>query len=114
MVIGWLTGEVESGGAVGLGAGRSGATRSALPCLLVPEPAHAVLAGELAAGLVAASFGESHLRLCGPFRCANTSSASSDARPIQRLRSGGAPASHAAPVSLFAIPPGEVAEAWTA
>jgi hypothetical protein len=52
MVIGWLQREQEGLRCVlGLGAGGSGAARVRLPCLLVPQPAHAVLAGELAAGL---------------------------------------------------------------
>ena len=85
-----------------------------LPCLLVPQPAHAVLAGELAAGLVAASFGELPPEIMRAIQMHDTGWASSDAQQIQRLRSGGAQASNAAPVSFVAIPPGEVAEAWTA
>ena len=115
MVIGWLTGEVEAGGTSSAWARVEAAQRAVrLPCLLVPQPAHAVLAGELAAGLVAASFGELPPEIIRAIQMHDTGWASSDAQQIQRLRSGGPQASHAAPVSFVAIPPGEVAEAWTA
>jgi hypothetical protein len=113
MVIGQLTGEAES--ATSAWARVEAAQRAVrLPCLLVPQPAHAVLAGELAAGLVAASFGELPPEIVRAIQMHDTGWASSDAQQIQRLRSGGAQASNPAPVSFVAIPPGEVAEAWTA
>jgi Protein of unknown function (DUF3891) len=115
MVIGWLTGEAESGGSSSAWARVEAVQRAVrLPCLLVPQPAHAVLAGELAAGLVAASFGELPPEILRAIQMHDTGWASSDAQQIQRLRSGGMQASHAAPVSFVAIPPGEVTEAWTA
>jgi Protein of unknown function (DUF3891) len=115
MVIGWLTGEPESGGPSSAWGRVEAAQRAVrLPCLLVPQPAHAVLAGELSSGLVAASFGELPPEITRAIQMHDTGWASSDAQQIQRLRSGGAQASHAVPVSFVAIPPGEVADAWTA
>src|ERR1700677_164686 len=115
MVIGWLTGEVESGGPSSAWARVEAAQRAVrLPCLLVPQPAHAVLAGELAAGLVAASFGELPPEIVRAIQMHDTGWASSDAQQIQRLRSGGQKTGNAAPVSFVAISPEEAAEAWTA
>jgi hypothetical protein len=115
MVIGWLPGKEKSGGPSSAWARVEAAQRAVrLPCLLVPQPAHAVLAGVLAAGLVAASFGELPPEIVRAIQMHDTGWASSDAQQIQRLRSGGAQASHAVPVPFVAIPPGEVVEAWTA
>ena len=112
MVIGWLSGEGKSGGPSSAWGRIEAAQRSArLPCLLVPQPAHAVLAGEIAAGLVAASFGELPPEIVRAIQMHDTGWAASDAQQIQRLRSG--QASKAIPVSFVAIPPGEAAEAWT-
>jgi len=114
MVIGWLPGEGESAGPSSAWGRIDAAQRSArLPCLLVPQPAHAVLAGEIAAGLVATSFGELPPEIVRAIQMHDTGWASSDAQQIQRLRSGGPQAAKAVPVSFVAIPPGEVAEAWT-
>jgi Protein of unknown function (DUF3891) len=114
MVIGWLPGEEQSGGPTSAWGRIEAAQRSArLPCLLVPQPAHAVLAGEIAAGLVAASFGELPPEIVRAIQMHDTGWASSDAQQIQRLRSGGPQAAKAIPVSFVAIPPGEAAEAWT-
>ncbi len=114
MVIGWLPGEGESAGPSSAWGRIEAAQRSArLPCLLVPQPAHAVLAGEIAAGLVAACFGELPPEIVRAIQMHDTGWASSDAQQIQRLRSGGAQAGKAMPVSFVAIPPGEAAEAWT-
>jgi Protein of unknown function (DUF3891) len=114
MVIGWLTEEAESGGPSSAWARVEAAQRAVrLPCLLVPQPAHAVLAGELAGGLVAPGFGELPPEIVRAIQMHDTGWASSDAQQIQRLRSGGQP-SHAAPIPFVAIPPGEVVEAWTA
>jgi hypothetical protein len=79
-------------------------------CLLVPQPAHAVLAGELAAGL--ACFGELPPEITRAIQMHDTGWAASDAQQIQRLRSGGARAGHA--VSFISIPPREAEEAWAA
>ena len=115
MVIGWLPGEEKSGGPSSAWARVEAAQREAhLPCLLVPQPAHAVLAGELASGLVAASFGELPPEITRAIQMHDTGWASSDAQQIQRLRSGGPHAGTAVPVSFIAIPPREVLEAWTA
>jgi hypothetical protein len=114
MVIGWLPGEAKSGGPSSAWGRIEAAQRSArLPCLLVPQPAHAVLAGEIAAGLVSASFGELPPEIVRAIQMHDTGWASSDAQQIQRLRSGGPQAAKANPVSFVAIPPGETAEAWT-
>jgi hypothetical protein len=114
MVIGWLPGEEESG-RPSSAWGRVEAVQSSarLPCLLVPQPAHAVLAGEVAAGLVTASFGELPPEIVRAIQMHDTGWAASDAQQIQRLRSGGPHAGKAVPVSFVAIPPGEAAEAWT-
>jgi hypothetical protein len=115
MVIGRLTAEVKSGGPSSAWARVEAAQRAAhLPCLLVPQPAHAVLAGELAAGLVTASFGELPPEIVRAIQMHDTGWASSDAQQIQRLRSGGAKQPVAAPISFVAISPGEIIEAWTA
>jgi len=114
MVIGWLPGEEGSGGPSSAWGRVEAAQRSArLPCLLVPQPAHAVLAGEIADGLVAASFGELPPEIVRAIQMHDTGWASSDAQQIQRLRSGGPQAGKAVPISFVAIPPGEAAEAWT-
>jgi hypothetical protein len=115
MVIGWLSGEEGSGGPSSAWARVEAAQRSArLPCLLVPQPAHAVLAGEIAAGLVAASFGELPPEIVRAIQMHDTGWASSDAQQIQRLRSGGPQAGQAVPVSFVAVSPAEATEAWTA
>jgi hypothetical protein len=78
--------------------------------LLVPQPAHAVLAGELAAGLTC--FGELPPEIIRAIQMHDTGWAASDAQQIQRLRSGGAQAGLA--VSFLSVPPREAEEAWTA
>jgi Protein of unknown function (DUF3891) len=113
MVIGWLqTEQVEgiSEGASAWARVEAAQRLKRLPCLLVPQPAHAVLAGELAAGLTC--FGELPPEITQAIQMHDTGWAASDAQQIQRLRSGGAQAGHA--VSFVAIPPREVEEAWTA
>jgi hypothetical protein len=113
MVIGWLQQEQEDGAPEAASAWarvEAAQRQTRLPCLLVPQPAHAVLAGELAAGLTC--FGELPPEITRAIQMHDTGWAASDAQQIQRLRSGGAQAGHA--VSFVAIPPREVEEAWTA
>jgi Protein of unknown function (DUF3891) len=113
MVIGWLQQEQEDGvpeGASAWARVEAAQRQRRLPCLLVPQPAHAVLAGELAVGL--ACFGELPPEITRAIQMHDTGWAASDAQQIQRLRSGGAQAGPA--VSFVDIPPREVEEAWTA
>ena len=113
MVIGWLQQEQEDGAAVGASAWarvEAAQRRKGPSCLLVPQPAHAVLAGELAAGLTC--FGELPPEITRAIQMHDTGWAASDAQQIQRLRSGGAQAGDA--VSFISIPPRETEEAWTA
>lgn len=114
MVIGWLPGEEGSGGPSSAWGRVEAAQRSArLPCLLVPQPAHAVLAGEIADALLPASFGALPPEIVRAIQMHDTGWAASDAQQIQRLRSGGPQAGKAVPISFVAIPPGEAVEAWT-
>jgi Protein of unknown function (DUF3891) len=83
-----------------------------LPCLLVPQPAHAVLAGEVAAALLTTTFGPLPPEIKRAIQMHDTGWAASDAQQIQRLR--GPQAANAAPVSFIAVSPGEAIEAWTA
>src|ERR1700735_5084756 len=117
MVIGWSQSEpagrdrspvADSAWAQGAGAQR----QARVPCLLVPQPAHAVLAGELAAGLTC--FGELPAEIKRAIQMHDTGWAASDAQQIQRLRSGGPHVAEAVPVSFIAVAPGEAEEAWTA
>jgi Protein of unknown function (DUF3891) len=113
MVIGWLQQEQKDDAPVGASAWarvEAAQRQKRSACLLVPQPAHAVLAGELAAGLTC--FGELPPEIIRAVQMHDTGWAASDAQQIQRLRSGGAQAGHA--VSFVAIPPREVEEAWTA
>jgi hypothetical protein len=115
MVIGWLHREQEDALPAGASAWEqveASQRRARLPCLLIPQPAHAVLAGELAAGLTC--FGELPPEIQRAIQMHDTGWASSDAQQIQRLRSGDPHAGTAVPVSFIAIPPREVLEAWTA
>jgi Protein of unknown function (DUF3891) len=114
MVIGRLTQEGDRAHATGSAWEQviAAQRQSRLPCLLVPQPAHAVVAGELAAGLTC--FGELPSEIQRAIQMHDTGWAGSDAQQIQRLRSGGPHAGHTAPVSFVDIPPAEVEEAWTA
>jgi len=99
MVIGWLqseqAGSDRSPVAASAWAQVEAAQRQArVSCLLVPQPAHAVLAGELAHGLTC--FGELPPEIKQAIQMHDTGWASSDAQQIQRLRSGGSHAAHAA------------------
>lgn len=112
MVIGWLQQEQEGTEVWASAWARvEAAQRQKRPaCLLVPQPAHAVLAGELAAGLTC--FGELPAEIIRAIQMHDTGWAASDAQQIQRLRSGGGQEGHA--VSFISIPPREAEEAWTA
>lgn len=81
-----------------------------LPCLLIPQPAHAVLAGELAARLTA--FGDLPADIVRAIQMHDTGWASSDAQQIQRLRADGG--SKATPVPFVAVSAEELTEAWAA
>jgi Protein of unknown function (DUF3891) len=113
MVIGWSqskqqTGDQASGSAW---AQVEAAQRQArLPCLLIPQPAHAVLAGEIAAQLTC--FGELPAEIIRAIQMHDTGWAASDAQQIQQLRSPNA--GNARPVSFITISPREAEEAWTA
>ncbi len=114
MVIGWLQREREGGESHTSSAWArvEAAQRDVhLPCLLVPQPAHAVLAGELAACLLPARFGELPPEIKRAIQMHDTGWASSDAQQIQRLR--GPYSGNAAPISFVAVSPGEAMEAWT-
>jgi hypothetical protein len=80
--------------------------------LLIPQPAHAVLAGEFATALTC--FGELPAEIQRAIQMHDTGWAPSDAQQIQRLRSAAPQGSSAAPVSFVAIPQAEAEEAWTA
>ncbi len=86
--------------------------RVTLPCLLVPQPAHAVMAGEVAEALLPSAFGELPPEILQAIQMHDTGWAGSDAQQIQRLRSG--QAGNTPPVAFVAIPPAETIEAWTA
>jgi hypothetical protein len=111
MVIGYMQHEPDAV-AVSAWAKVEAAQRGiCLPCLLIPQPAHAVLAGELATALTC--FGELPPDIKRAIQMHDTGWASSDAEQIQRLRAGPA-TKGAVPVSFVAISPAEAEEAWTA
>ena len=89
MVIGWVHRDQQGASAW---AQVEAAQRDVrLPCLLVPQPAHAVLAGELAAALLPTAFGELPPEIQRAIQMHDTGWAASDAQQIQRLRSGAGP-----------------------
>jgi hypothetical protein len=110
MVIGCVQQQTASGAASAWAKVEAAQRQFRLPCLLVPQPAHAVLAGELASALNC--FGELPPEIKRAIQMHDTGWASSDAQQIERLRSG--QAAKALPVSFLAISPAEVEEAWTA
>ncbi len=111
MVIGRAAGEVRGKESSSAWAQVEAAQRDVrLPCLLVPQPAHAVLAGEIAARLQA--FGELPADIVRAIQMHDTGWAGSDAQQIQRLRGDGG--SKASPVSFVAVSSAELMEAWTA
>jgi len=114
MVIGWLQRELADGNPSPWGLVEATQRSVQLPCLLVPQPAHAVLAGALAEGLRPEIFGELAPEIKRAIQMHDTGWAASDAQQIQRLRAEGPHAGKAAPVSFVAIPPAETVEAWSA
>jgi hypothetical protein len=110
MVIGCLQQESTPAAASAWAKVDAAQRRGCLPCLLVPQPAHAVLAGELAGALTC--FGELPPEIKRAIQMHDTGWASSDAQQIERLRSG--QAAKALPVPFVAIAPSEAQEAWTA
>jgi Protein of unknown function (DUF3891) len=114
MVIGWLQRELAGGSQSAWGLVEATQRSVHLPCLLVPQPAHAVLAGAMADGLRPEIFGELPPEIKRAIQMHDTGWAASDAQQIQRLRAEGPHAGKAAPVSFVAVPPAETVEAWTA
>jgi hypothetical protein len=114
MVIGWLQRELAGGNPSAWGLVEATQRALQLPCLLVPQPAHAVLAGALADGLRPEIFGELAPEIKRAIQMHDTGWAASDAQQIQRLRAEGPHASKAAPVSFMSVPPAEMIEAWSA
>jgi Protein of unknown function (DUF3891) len=89
-------------------------THLQMPCLLVPQPAHAVLAGDLAEALLPESFGELPSEISQSILMHDTGWAMIDAAQIQRLRSDPAQANRSIPVAFPSNSPHEMVEAWTA
>jgi Protein of unknown function (DUF3891) len=113
MVIGWSQAEQQSSDQASMSAwGQVEAVQRQLrlPCRLIPQPAHAVLAGEIATDLTC--FRQLPPEIIRAILMHDTGWAASDAHQIQRLRAPNAGAEP--PVSFLAIPPREAEEAWTA
>ena len=110
MVIGWVQRQQE--GATPWARVQAAQRAQQLPCLLVPQPAHAVLTGELAAALLPAAFGELPPEIIRAIKMHDTGWAASDAQQIQRLRAPGSQTVKA--ISFVAVSPAEASEAWTA
>jgi hypothetical protein len=109
MVIGCIRQEPSPAGGSAWAKVEAAQRRFALPCLLIPQPAHAVLAGELADVLTC--FGELPPEIKRAIQMHDTGWAAMDAQQIERLRS--AQGAKAAPVSFLAVSPAEVEGAWT-
>ena len=113
MVISWPVRILEGAPPLSPWAAVEAAQRNIqLPCLLVPQPAHAVLAGEIAAALLPEIFGGLPPEIVEAIKLHDTGWAASDAQQIHRLRSG--EAAEGMPVSFVDIPPPEMVEAWRA
>jgi Protein of unknown function (DUF3891) len=90
------------------------------PLVLIPQPTHAVLAGELADALLPSAFGELPANIRQAIRMHDTGWGLLDAEQIQRLRNGGAQGKGAPrdqatrPLSFLAVPSAEVLSAWKA
>jgi hypothetical protein len=116
MVSGWQTRDDEDS-LTGLSAWQrveKTQTHPQIPCLLVPQPAHAVLAGDLAEALSPESFGELPREIKQTILMHDTGWAALDAAQIVRLRSTSAHADHALPVAFTSNSPQEMVEAWAA
>jgi hypothetical protein len=111
MVIGWSQAEEQSTDSDSAWAQVEAAQRQLrLPCRLIPQPAHAVLAGEIATDLTC--FGQLPPEIIRAIQMHDTGWAASDAHQIQRLRAPNA--GNQLPVSFLAISASEIEEAWTA
>jgi Protein of unknown function (DUF3891) len=113
MVIGWSQAEQQSSKqASGSAWTQVEAVQRQLrfPCRLIPQPAHAVLAGEIAADLTC--FGQLPPDIIRAIQMHDTGWAASDAHQIQRLRAPNAAGQQ--PVSFLSISPRETEEAWIA
>lgn len=91
------------------------------PLLLVPQPSHAVLAGELADALLPAAFGELPPSIRQAIRMHDTGWGLLDAEQIQRLRGLDAPIGKntqreiaTRPVSFLSMSPADNLAAWKA
>ena len=91
------------------------------PLLLIPQPTHAVLAGELADALLPAAFGDLPANIRQAIRMHDTGWGLLDADQIQRLRSVGAPQGKGAhrdhstkPICFLSLPPADLLSAWKA
>jgi hypothetical protein len=85
-----------------------------MPCLLVPQPAHAVLAGELAGALLPETFGTLPHEIKQAVLMHDAGWSTFDAEQIRRLRSGSGHDATIAPLSFIATSPQETLEAWIA
>jgi hypothetical protein len=113
MVIGWSQPEQQGAGQAPSSAWaqvEAAQRQGRLPCLLIPQPAHAVLAGEIAARLTC--FGQLPPEIIRAIQMHDTGWAASDAQQIQRLR--GPNAGNVRPISFLTISPREAEEAWNA
>jgi len=95
--------------------------RAEPPLLLIPQPSHAVLAGELADAMLPAAFGDLPATVRQAIRMHDTGWGLLDAEQIQRLRSVAAPTSKVVrrdhpslPVSFLSVPPADSLAAWKA
>ena len=110
MVIGWVDRQAE--GDTAWRRVEAAQRDPRLPCLLIPQPAHAVLAGDLAAALLQTAFGELPPEILRAIQLHDSGWAANDAQQIQRLRDPARPGGKV--VSFVAIPAAEAREAWTA
>lgn len=88
---------------------------TALPLLLIPQPAHAVLAGDLAEALLPGAFGELPPTVLRAIRMHDTGWGILDAAQINRVRNPqGRKSSPEEVISFLAVPPPEAEGAWKA